>query len=192
MKSIRIPHKTFLLYVKGARTFIHIPKECNDLDDSQFDEEICVIDNKTGECIIQNFSFLYDLKEITRFKFVVFRCDDTSSLFLKRKNYRHNLLASGNGRFHMKPSDFTEKALLFSDQNYSFDNIKRNQVPFLISRNNLFSLNDLILFPEELPLSVKKTVYVVIDVLGIYENNSKSSPWFCIHSLLSFSSPLKS
>ncbi|MFA6397755.1 MAG: hypothetical protein WDK96_02830 [Candidatus Paceibacterota bacterium] len=84
--TIKIPDKTFDLYEKGLRTFIHIEKEREtELSGIKFGDEMEIISETTGKKLEQIFWFMYSFVKIKRFIFIVFKWSVDDPLFRKRK-----------------------------------------------------------------------------------------------------------
>lgn len=109
MKKLLIPEKTFNLYKQGKRTFIHILKEDGQTEivrKLKFGETLILVNKETREELEQIFWFFYDFKEIKRFMFLVFYCDQKKEIFSRRiyqaKIAFENSLNIGNRVFFTK------------------------------------------------------------------------------------------
>lgn len=182
MKSITIPHTTFVLYKNGARTFIHIPKESEALNGAQFGDEISIIDDETNENMTQVFWFLYDFTEIERFKFIVFKWEKTDNLFFNRKNYART-------KSKQKPScERLHIEELSKYQKFLYNGLAALSSLFYISKeeHELFAGNMFLFCKEkDTPMKTNES-YMIVNKLGIYKNDSKTE-LFYIYSLFPLS-----
>lgn len=87
MKKINISAKTFDLYKRGERTFIHVfrEKEYAFVEELKFGEEVILLNKESKEEFKQTFWFLYKPKRLPRFYVLVFKWNKENSLFFKRK-----------------------------------------------------------------------------------------------------------
>ena len=66
MEKITIPNKTFSLYKKGLRTFIHILRDEMSVvlkENLKFGDAVTLVNKDTQEEMIQTFWFLFDYKK---------------------------------------------------------------------------------------------------------------------------------
>ncbi len=95
---IEIPKKTFTLYVKGLRTFIHVSKDREaELSKLKYGQTINLVNTETGETLRQTFWFLYSFKEVERFIFLVFKWDRKSAIFIARQRHARETLNTYSG-----------------------------------------------------------------------------------------------
>lgn len=166
-KIIEVPHKTFVSYEQGKRTFIHLLKErLGEFTDLEYGQEVTLKDHQTGELLEQNFWFLYSFKEVERFIFLVFKWDKTDSLFRKRKLvvaneildvYHNTITAYSNCELHLVSQMHAYSSFFFISDEFIFGTIHFNTKYGARTRHNRDQKED----------------FILVDTLKIKNNDGK-------------------
>lgn len=176
---IEIPKKTFDLYTKGLRTFIHLPKEREpELSKLKYGQTITLVNTETGETLRQAFWFLYSFKEVERFIFLVFKWDRNSAIFIARQRHARETLNtySGIDKQRVFVSGNLQNRLIHQLEAFSsFMFITQDYMPSLVVFKQVVSGKEIL-----------SKEYVSVDKLGIKKDaNVEESDFLYVWSLFS-------
>ena len=176
-QTIEIPKKTFDLYAKGLRTFIHLPKDREaELLKLKYDQTVTLVNVETGETLRQTFWFLYSFKEVERFVFLVFKWDHKSAIFIARQRHARETLTTYSGVNKQRvfvSGNYQHRLVNQLEAHSSFMFIAEDYMPPLVVFNRLVSGQETL-----------SKEYVSVSKLGIKKDpNVEESGYLYVWSL---------